>query len=96
MPDKVWFFKNLRHVGCPYDSEYNEFVFWLMEQEEQPTVFSNPLYPQFFATDDGGKTIYPLEAGAATLKETSSPTSIWMFGKLMTNVFKGFKAVSDK
>lgn len=96
LPDKVWFFKNLRHVGCPYDSEYNEFVFWLMEQEEQPTVFSNPLYPQFFATDDGGKTIYPLEAGAATLKETSSPTSIWMFGKLMTNVFKGFKAVSDK
>lgn len=96
LPDKVWFFKNLRHVGCPYNSEYNEFVFWLLEQEEQPTVFSNPLYPQFFATDDGGKTVYPLEAGAATLKETSSPTSIWVLGKLIANVFKGLKAVSDK
>ncbi len=94
LPDKVWFFKNLRHVGCPYNSEYNEFIFWLLEQQEQPTVFSNPLYPQFFATDDGGMTIYPLESGASAAKETAPSTAIAIIGNLLLTVFKRFNAVS--
>lgn len=57
LPDKVWFFKNIRHVGCPYGSEYNEFVFWLLEQDVQPTVWNDAQHPQFMATDDGGKTL---------------------------------------
>lgn len=59
LPDKVWFFKNIRHVGCPYGSEYNEFVFWLLEQDEQPTVWTDVQHPQFMTTANKGETLYP-------------------------------------
>ncbi len=63
-PGNVWFFKNIRHVGCPYGSEYNEFVFRLLESQTQPLAGSSA-YPQFMATDDGGQTLYPLSQTAA-------------------------------
>lgn len=65
LPDNVFFFKNIRHVGCPYGSDYNEFVFRLLENKTQPSAGSGPLYPQFMATDDGGKTLYPLSQTVA-------------------------------
>ncbi len=64
-PDKVWFFKNIRHVGCPYGSEYNEFIFWLLEQDEQPTVWTDSRHPQFSATNNQGKTLDPVVSGSA-------------------------------
>lgn len=59
-PDKVWFFKNVGHVGCAYGSEHNAFVLWLLWYDGQPTVWSDAAHPQFMATDDDGKTLYPL------------------------------------
>lgn len=59
-PDRVWFFRDIGHVACPYKSAYNEFVFWLLESEQQPTVHTDEAYPQFFGTNNGGMTLYPL------------------------------------
>lgn len=59
-PDYTWFFKSIRHVGASYNSEYNEFIFWLLEQETQPDVWQNPDYPQFMSSDDNGKTLTSL------------------------------------
>lgn len=64
LPDKVWFFKDIRHVGCPYGSDYNEFVFWLLESDGQPTVFGDPAHPQFMSTNDQGQTLYPTDSTA--------------------------------
>ena len=59
-PEQTWFFNNVAHVGCPYGSEYSEFVFWLLSSQTQQTVWSNPLYPQFMTSEDRGATIHPL------------------------------------
>jgi len=59
-PDQVWFFKDVQHVACPYGSDYNAFVMWLLAQKTQPTVWTDARYPQFFGTNDNGKTLYPL------------------------------------
>ncbi len=60
-PDLVWFFRDVPHVACPYGSEYNEFVFKLLEAKTQPTVTTLEGYAQFMATDDGGYTLYALD-----------------------------------
>jgi len=59
-PDRTWFFKNVGHVDCPYASQYNDFMLWLMEQEAQPTVFSDAAHPQFMESADGGMTLSPV------------------------------------
>ncbi len=59
-PDQVWFFKDVGHVACPYGSDYNEFVFWLLDAKEQPTVWTDARYPQFSGSTDDGRTLYPL------------------------------------
>lgn len=60
-PDQVWFVKNVGHVRCHYGSAYNEFLLWLQHSPEQPTVFTNPGYPQFLGSDNDGMTLYPIE-----------------------------------
>jgi hypothetical protein len=60
-PDQVWFVKNVGHVRCLYGSEYNEFLLWLQHRQEQPTVFTNPDYPQFLGSDNDGMTLYRIE-----------------------------------
>jgi len=82
-PELVWFFKGVGHVGCPYQSDYNEFVFWLLNQKEQPTVWTDALHPQFMASDDAGKTLY-------ALKETP-PQPSELFGCLISV----FNALAD-
>lgn len=59
-PDRTWFVKNVRHVICPYGSQYNDFLLWLMEQDTQPTVFSDAAHPQFVESADGGMTLSPV------------------------------------
>lgn len=60
-PEYTWFFKSITHVGASYDSEYSEFVFWLIEQDAQPNIWQNEDYPQFMSSDDNGKTLTSLE-----------------------------------
>ena len=60
-PDYTWFFKSITHVGASYESEYSEFVFWLLEQDTQPDIWQNEAYPQFMSSDDNGKTLTSLE-----------------------------------
>ena len=39
--------------------EFNDFIFWLLEQEEQPTVWTDAAHPQFMAAGDKGMTLHP-------------------------------------
>lgn len=46
-PEYTWAFKNMPHVACGYGTQTQDFLFWLVEFDGQPTVTSNPAYPQF-------------------------------------------------
>ena len=46
-PEYTWAIKDMPHVSCGYGTEVSDFLFWLVEYEGQPTVYSNPQYPQF-------------------------------------------------
>ena len=46
-PEYTWAIKDMPHVSCGYGTEMADFLFWLVEFDGQPTVNSNPEYPQF-------------------------------------------------
>lgn len=50
-PDCTWFIKDARHVAARYNTEYSDFVFWLLLSDGQQTVYSNALYPRFMSVD---------------------------------------------
>ena len=83
-PELVWFFKDVGHVGCTYNSDYNEFIFWLLETKTQQTVWTDAMHPQFMASDDKGKTLY-------ALKEVP-PQLSGLFGCLIS-VFNAFSTI---
>ncbi len=58
-PEQVWFFRGVAHIGTLYGSEFCDFVFWLLEQTEQPTVRTDAAHPQFMAAGDNGMTLHP-------------------------------------
>ncbi len=49
--DVTWFVKDAVHVAAKYGSGYADFVMWLVLSENQPTVKTNPEYPQFMSVD---------------------------------------------
>ena len=49
--DTTWIVKNAKHVGCKDNSDHTEFAIWLLTQDVQPTVTTNPAYPRFMNTD---------------------------------------------
>ncbi len=49
--DNTWFVKNTGHIGCNYGSEHADFAIWVITSDNQPTVTSNALYPQFLVAD---------------------------------------------
>lgn len=51
-PDSTWIIKNAPHVPCKVGSEFAEFLFVLIDTEENMTVYSNPLYPRFLCVDN--------------------------------------------
>lgn len=52
-PDYTWLVKNGAHVSCSYGTEYSDFLFWLLDDEIMPTVFSSAQYPQFMLSGKG-------------------------------------------
>lgn len=46
-PEYTWAIKDMPHVSCGYGTEVSDFLFWLVEFDGQPTVTSDPQYPQF-------------------------------------------------
>ncbi len=57
-PEQVWFFRGVAHIGTLYGSEFCDFIFWLLEQPEQVTVWSDASHPQFMAAGDNGMTLH--------------------------------------
>lgn len=55
--DVTWFVKDAVHVAAKYGSDYADFVMWLLLCDEQPTVRTNPAYPQFMYLDENEKLL---------------------------------------
>jgi len=57
-PEYTWFIRNIGHSeGCKGD---DEFCDWFLNYDGQPTVFTNPKYPQFFNYDRNTEDFTPL------------------------------------
>lgn len=50
-PDNTWIVKGAKHVGCKDGSDHTDFAIWLLTQDTQPTVKTNPAYPRFINCD---------------------------------------------
>lgn len=50
-PEYTWAIKDAGHVIGTYGSDLSGLLFWILACDEQPTVHSNPLYPQFIKSD---------------------------------------------
>ncbi len=83
-PEYTWFFKSITHVGASYESEYSEFVFWLLEQGTQPDIWQNEAYPQFMSSDDNGKTLTSLEENPQI---SDSSTNLFVIYSTARSVF---------
>lgn len=59
-PEYTWFFRGQDHNR--FTSAYNEFLTWALLYDGQPTVNSNPDYPQFTENKDGA--LVPVTAPA--------------------------------
>ncbi|MBR3553814.1 MAG: hypothetical protein IKN72_10585 [Clostridia bacterium] len=46
-PELTWAIKGAPHVFCGHDTDCGEFMLWLINQKEQPTVRTSERYPQF-------------------------------------------------
>ena len=46
-PEYTWFLKDAPHVSGTYGTDYSDFIFWLVDYDGQPDIYSNPQYPQF-------------------------------------------------
>lgn len=57
-PEYTWFVKGMQHVK--FNSDYRNLVYWILLQENQPDVFTNPQFVQFLALDKSSNTLYPL------------------------------------
>ncbi|MCQ2472220.1 MAG: hypothetical protein MJ147_09315 [Clostridia bacterium] len=57
-PDCTWFVKGMVHTW--YNRGYDEFVDWIVNESETPTVYENPKYPQFLYNNVEDRTIDPL------------------------------------
>lgn len=61
LPDYTWFIKDMYHVGFDRESNNNDIYTWLMTADEQMSIDSNPLYPQFNIYEDSIKLLHPLD-----------------------------------
>ncbi len=50
--DYTWFVKDAAHVACNYGTQMNDFIFVLLENENQPTVSTVAGYSQFLDVDE--------------------------------------------
>ena len=67
-PDQVWFFRGVAHIGTLYGSEFCDFVFWLLEQPGQATVWTDAAHPQFMAAGGNGMTLHKTTAADGNQK----------------------------
>ncbi|HZJ78774.1 MAG TPA: alpha/beta fold hydrolase [Clostridia bacterium] len=50
-PELTWFIKDMAHIDFNYATQAPDFITWLAGANEQYTVHSNELYPQFMRFD---------------------------------------------
>lgn len=84
-PDSTWFVRYQDHND--FCDAYNDFVYYLLTADGQPTVTSNAAFPQFMACD-GHKVLVP----AGALPEADTRPSIIRLGE---NTYKLIKELID-
>ncbi len=56
-PDYTWAFKNMEHINGTFKTDLSDFIFWLVEYDGQPTIYSNSDYPQYMVLADSGELV---------------------------------------
>ena len=84
-PDSTWFVRYQDHND--FCDAYNDFVYYLLTADGQPTVTSNAAFPQFMACD-GHKVLVP----AGALPEADTRPSIIRLGE---NTYKLIKELIE-
>lgn len=84
-PDSTWFVRYQDHND--FCDAYNDFVYYLLTADGQPTVTSNAAFPQFMACD-GHKVLVP----AGALPEADTRPSVIRFGE---NTYKLIKELIE-
>jgi len=75
-PEYTWFVKGMVHTQ--FNADYYEMIRWILRADTQPDVFSNQLYPQFFALNKTDNTLSPLIAS-----QPAAPTLIQNLARLL-------------
>lgn len=57
-PEYTWAIKDAPHVSGSHNTEMGTFIFWLLTCEGQPSVDSNPNYPQFMLSSGNEEIRY--------------------------------------
>ena len=86
-PEYTWFIKNNGH--STFEPGYCGFLEWAIRFNGQPTVHSNPLYPQF--TENKGDTVIPVESGG--IKDTRSNEKI-IFSSIIALITEKYNSTS--
>lgn len=84
-PDSTWFVRYQDHND--FCDAYNDFVYYLLTFDGQPTVTSNAAFPQFMVCD-GHKVLVP----AGALPEADTRPSIIRLGE---NTYKLIKELIE-
>lgn len=51
LPEYTWAVKGSPHVSGSHNTDMGEFIFWILTYDGQPTVHTNPDYPQFMVSN---------------------------------------------
>ncbi len=63
LPDNTWFIRNLKYGSFETDGNSMDIIEYLATTNEDTTVFTNPLYPQFLNCD---RYVDPIAVGIST------------------------------
>ena len=51
-PETTWALKDVPHVFTSYDTDCQDLIFWMLNEQTCPTVFTDARYPQFLQSND--------------------------------------------
>ena len=66
LPENTWFISDMKHGTFSEDSNSIDFLYWLLDADEQLTVWSDAIYPQFMSFDRYTGVAGTLETGTTT------------------------------
>ncbi len=90
-PESTWFIYGQSHVGEFYNdgfNDYAEFICWLATSDTQPTVHSNPDYPQFMKAVGAQNDLEPVTENANSDYKTQAKALLGVAVNYIINLIK--------